>query len=105
MGSIKQKNRLFGRFFHLFLAVPTGKEPVKRTYLPTDFELILYLFRNFSCKDLLIFRADTETVKQFLGDFVKVETNVDFCSLVSPRELLYFSNIGRMKEVVSTMVL
>ena len=46
---------------------------MKRNYLPTDFELILSLVRCFSCKDLLILRADTETVKQFMGDFVKVE--------------------------------
>ena len=33
---------------------------MKRNYLPTDFELILSLVRCFSCKDLLILRADTE---------------------------------------------
>jgi hypothetical protein len=62
-----------GQFFCLLLAVPTGIVPAKRNYFPTDFELILRLFRCFSCKDLLILRADTKTVKQFMGDFVKVE--------------------------------
>jgi len=56
--------------------------------------LILCLFRCFSCKDLLILRADTETVKQFIGDLLKVETNVHLCPLVSRIELFYFTNLG-----------
>ncbi len=71
----------------LLSAVPTGIVPAKRNYFPTDYELILRLFRSFSCKDLLILRADSETVKQLMANFVKVETNVHFCPLVSRREL------------------
>ncbi len=67
-GKNNEKTALLGRFFRIALAVPTGKEPVKRNYLPTDYELILCLFRSFSSKDLLILRADPETVKQLMGD-------------------------------------
>jgi hypothetical protein len=74
-----KKTDLLGSILLYTLAVPTGKEPVKRNYLPTDFELILSLVRCFSCKDLLILRWDTETVKQLMVDFVKVETNVHSC--------------------------
>ena len=69
----------------MFLAVPTGIVPAKRNYFPTDYELILSLFRCFSCKDLLILFGVTKTVKQLMGDFVKVETIVHFCPLVSQR--------------------
>ncbi len=65
-----------GRFFCLLLAVPTEIMAAKRNYFPTDYELILCLFRYFSSKDLLILRADTETVKQLMRDFVKVGTIV-----------------------------
>ena len=58
---------------------PTGIETAKRNYFPTDYELILCLFRWFSYQDLLILRAATETVKQFMGDFVNVDTIVHLC--------------------------
>jgi hypothetical protein len=80
---MQQKTDFLGRFFRLLLAVPTGIVPAKRNYFPTDYELILCLFRYFSCKDLLILRADNETVKQLMGDLLKVETIVHFCPLVS----------------------
>jgi hypothetical protein len=70
----------------LLYPVPTGIEPAKRNYFPIDYELILRLYRCFSCKDLLILRADTKTVKQFMGDFVKVGTIVHLCLLVLRRE-------------------
>jgi hypothetical protein len=35
-----------------------------------------------------------ENVKQFMGDFVNVETNVLLCPLMSQNEQLYFSNLG-----------
>gem|GEM_PF-3227705 len=58
-----KKPPFVGRFFRIALAVPTGKEPVKCNYLPTDYELILSLIRCFSCKDLLILCGVTEAVK------------------------------------------
>ena len=83
----------------MFLAVPTGIVPAKRNYFPTDYELILGLFRSFFFKDWLILFGVTETVKQFMGDLVKVETNVHFCLLVSLYELLCFIKIyARMSE-------
>ncbi len=87
---INKKTAFLGQFFCLLLAVPTGIVPAKRNYIPTDYELILRLFRCFSCKDLLILRADTETVKLLMANLLKVETNVHFCPLVSLRELFYF---------------
>ena len=54
-----------------------------------------------ACTGLILY-GDIENVKQFMGDFVKVETNVHFCPLVSRIELFYSSNLGRMNEVAST---
>ena len=88
-----KKTAFLGRFFCLLLAVPTGIVPVKRNYFPTNYELILSLFRRFSYKDLLILRVDTETVKQLMGDFVKVETIVHLYLLLSRRELIYSTNL------------
>ena len=81
-----------GRFFVVtcsksyILRSRRGIVPAKCNYFPTDYELILSLFRCFSYKDLLILRADTKTVKQLMGDFVKVETNIHLCPLVSQRK-------------------
>jgi hypothetical protein len=46
-----------------------------------------------TCTGLILY-GDVEKVKQFMGDFVKVETNVLLCPLVSQRELFYFINLG-----------
>ena len=89
-----KKTALLGQFFCLLLAVPMGIVPAKRNYFPTDYGLILSLFWCFSCKDLLILRADTETVKHLMGDFVKVETNVHLCPLVRQIYLFYSFNLG-----------
>jgi hypothetical protein len=63
----------------LLYPVPTGIEPAKRNYFPTDYELILHLFGCISCKDWPVLFGVTEKVKQFMGDLLKVETIVHLC--------------------------
>jgi len=41
-----------------------------------------------------ILYGDVEKVKKFMGHFVKVETIVHLCPLLSQRELFYFINLG-----------
>ena len=43
-----------------------------------------------ACTGLILY-VDTQTVKQLLGNLLKVETIVHFCLLVSQRKLFYFS--------------
>jgi len=63
------------------------------------------LVGHFFYQDLLILRGEKETVKQLMGDLLKVEKIVYFCPLVSQGGLVLLHNFRRMRQGIGNITL